>query len=396
MFTFRPLVPADLDQLMVLARFAFSLRQPEQEGIDRLLRERFDEETSHPFGVFDGGSLIAACTVFDYRMHLRGGVVPMGGVGSVCSRSDRRGEGGVRFLLSHAVAAMHDAGHAISLLGPFNEGFYRKYGWELFDAIRRVKIAPSILSVDVRRGDLEIADRPYPDEAAQVFYNTYAATHYSFVQRGSTEWKRRTRLSTSYPDVAARGVVQFSRGERVVGLIGYDLCRRPDSDDSNLRANLFIYDSPPVKREMLAYLKRLSHQVRRIELLLPTDELLWPYLDDSPEQETVEHQFMARLVGIQALDGLALEAEDLSLCVEVTDPQAPWNAGPFTLTVADGRLSVARGGSPTLRSPIGPLSSVIAGRTRFKEMIAAGRIEALAGYSGEDLPKAVTLLVDYF
>ena len=99
---------------------------------------------------------------------------------------------------------------------------------------------------------------------------------------------------------------------------------------------------------------------------------------------------------MERLDGLAVEADNLTIAIDVVDEQAPWNAGVWRWTIEDATLRVERADRADLRCGIGPLSSVLSGFTDFAEMIAVGRIEALPTYAGQDLPRATTFLADYF
>jgi len=99
---------------------------------------------------------------------------------------------------------------------------------------------------------------------------------------------------------------------------------------------------------------------------------------------------------VAALNGLRLAAPDGALAVDVTDPQASWNNGIWNLKIDRGTLHVSPGRSADLRCGIGVLSSVVSGFTSFARMIDAGKVEALPGYDGQDLPTTVTALADYF
>jgi len=297
-------------------------------------------------------------------------------------------------MLTEALKTMRDAGSAVSVLYPFNIGFYRKYGWESFAQARRYELSPGLLEIP---GDPSIhwavTELAYPDAACQAFYNRYASTHYTFAQRGDAQWRAALFL---WHDHVARGVVKVARGEEVAGLIGYTLYRKPDKESPVLAVRLFAHDGEEAKREMLRYLKRQSHQTSTLELLVPMDEVLWPYLSDYPGQRKVVDEGMIRVVSLDRLDGLAIQAPDVEVEVEVLDPQAPWNAGTWRLRVSDETLSLARGRKPALRCGVGALSAILSGFASFGELIAARRVEALPGYHGHDLPKAVTHLVDGF
>lgn len=58
--------------------------------------------------------------LYDFRMRLRDSVVPMGGIGLLCSRLDARGKGAVRTMLRESLGTMRHKGHVVSVLDPFD------------------------------------------------------------------------------------------------------------------------------------------------------------------------------------------------------------------------------------------------------------------------------------
>jgi len=380
-------------EVLDLVRYAHSIRNPEISGVGEYLSSDL-AEGRRLFGVTAADRLVACWLLHPFLMRFRRSLVSMGGIGLVGSRPDVRGQGSVRFLLEKSLETMREAGHAVSVLYPFSQSFYRKYGWELFTQSRRYELALSGIQIpDDGSTSLDAIELSYPDEASKAFYNAYAAEHYTFAQRGDPEWRKALHL---WPDHIARGAVKIVDGETVVGLLGYTLYRRPDKEVATLTVRLFAHVSEEAKRAMLRYLKRQSHQNPTVELHVPMDEVLWPYVADSPTQHRIHDEAMIRVVDLARLDRLELDAPDTQLDVEVADPQAPWNAGVWSLRVRDGRLGVARGSKALLRCGIGALSSVLSGFASCGELIAARRIEALPGYDGADLPKVTTLLADGF
>jgi len=394
MFEYRAVT--DVGAVADLTRSAFVIRRTNHaKQIESLTRSL--EQGRRMFGVYEGSRLLSVYMLYDFRMRLRNSIVPMGGIGLLCSRLDARGKGAVRFMLQGALETMRDEGHVVSVLDPFDLSFYRKYGWELFEQCQRVELPPDALDVPGRDdGSEEAVDLPFPDEACRSFYNEHARGNYTLVERGEREWGKRTRIPFWNPDAAARGVVRISRDGEVVGLIGYELSSRPDDGHPTFTANLFAAADESAKWAMLRYLKQLSHQVKTLRLELPVDVDLWPYLSGRPERREILDQFMIRAVSIERLDGLSIDADDLSVAVEVPDEQAPWNTGIWRFTIEDGVLDVAPTDRADLRCGIGPLSSVLSGFTDLAAMIAARRIESLPSYAGQDLPRVTTFLADYF
>jgi len=228
------------------------------------------------FGIYRAGKLHSATMLHPFRMRLREGPVAMGGLGFVCSRLDAREQDATRALLVEALGTMRKRGHAVSILYPFSLSFYRRYGWELFSQELRVILSPGTIAT-VEGPGIEAETLPFPDQEAQQFYNTYAHAYYTLVQRGEREWWK-----ALFPrsNEAGRGVVKFTCDGRVVGLLSYTL---PGQGEKNrLVVSLFIPVDEQAKRGMLAFLARLSFQIKELELRVPADFALWPYLKEAP------------------------------------------------------------------------------------------------------------------
>ena len=300
-------------------------------------------------------------------------------------------------MLENALATMKEKGHVVSVLDPFDESFYRNYGWEKFSRRQVIELSPGTFCIpDNPDSGLIAIDLPFPDDESMAFYNDYATRHYTLAQRQHREWERRMKILAWSVDVAVRGVVRFSKRSQVVGLMEYELTRKSGEYKSTFTVTLLACEDDAVLREMLRYLKRLSHQISSVRLSLPLDIELWPYFSDRPKQRTVHDEFMIRVVSMEGLNGLAIEAADMSVTVDVADSQASWNEGLWLLQVNSGILRVMRGEQADLRCGIGALSSVISGFSTFKEMIAAKLAEPLETYGGQDFPKATPFLADHF
>ena len=125
----------DIERVVPLVRFAHSIRHAERDAIVPWLREALADGRTL-YGVFEDEEVVAVCLLYDFRMRLRAGVAPMGGLGLVGSRPDHRGRGAVRLLLRELLPVMRERGQVVSTLDPFDQGFYRKYGWEVLSSQR--------------------------------------------------------------------------------------------------------------------------------------------------------------------------------------------------------------------------------------------------------------------
>ena len=389
---YRPI--ADVDELIRIAKQAYTLRAVEREAVGPWVRDMI-ARGAEPYGVYDGDRLLSGYLLYDYRMRFRSSVVAMGGLGLVCSALAARGRGAVRLLLEKSLETMRDRGHQVSVLGPFDRSFYRKYGWELFSRYQRLELSPGQLLVPAAECEYEVEVLESADAASRDFYNRMASSQYNLAQRGDADWAGRTELRPWHEDTAARGVVNVLGGGDVVGLAGHEVWHEPKGD-ATFAVDPFLFADEGAKREILRFLARLSHQIKIVRFDIPEDLDLWPYIADCPSSRKWIDSFMIRAVSLDSLDGLRVDAPDTKVTVDVADAQAPWNQGVWSLEVESGTLHVKSGGRPELRSGIGALSSVLSGFTTFGTMVAAGRMEALPAYRGQDLPRVTTFLADYF
>ena len=167
----------DLEAVADLAKSAFVIRRQDHPAATEWI-EWSAGRGMELYGVYDGPRLLSVYMLYDFRMRLRGSVVPMGGIGLLCSRLDARGKGAVRFMLERSLETMREKGHAVSVLNPFDQSFYRKYGWEMFERLQRLEISPGL--IHVAEGDEiehEVIDLPYPDDASCAFYNDLSLIH---------------------------------------------------------------------------------------------------------------------------------------------------------------------------------------------------------------------------
>ncbi len=377
----------NLDQFFRIARGAFGISQRDH-GTLREYLTGLVSRGAEPWGVYRRGDLRAGALLLPFRMRLREGLVGMGGVGFLCSSLGFRGQGFTRALIAELLGYMREQGQKVSVLYPFSLSFYRKYGWELFSRERRVAFRPGDIVAESPPG-IEVELQGSPDEDAREFYNLYARSHYTLAQRGDREWWKALFVQ---PDEVERGAVKFTREGEVVGLLTYVVSDR----GKRLTVPLLISSDEGARRAALAFLSRLSLQLDQVEIWGPPDLSLWPYLRETPLKDSLGNPAMLRIVSLEGLDGLPLPAQEWELGLEVMDPLAPWNQGPFVLAVERGKLRVRRGGRPALRIGIGPLAAFLSGFSTLHELLAWGRAEPLGPFPRPDLPKHITWLADHF
>jgi predicted acetyltransferase len=158
-----------------------------------------------------------------------------------------------------------------------------------------------------------------------------------------------------------------------------------------------IYDNEDAKRAMFDYLRKLSHQVSKMELWVSEDFLIWPYLSDRPSRINKKYAGMIRVNSMSLLDGLRIGNEKINFSVNIKDSTIKENEGIWKLTNKEGILSVTKSTeSPDLETDIGTFSSIMSGFTDFSEMILANRVKILNKNCECDFEKTTTFHSESF
>jgi len=391
MFDYRKI--ADLEPFHKIAEFSFSVDERYRSSVRNTVRNSLTIG-SEVWGAYDNSTLAAGYVLDEYTMRFRNSMVKMGGIGFVCTRIDYRGKGAVKFLMKGSLKTMHEKGHAVSVLYPFNQSFYRKYGWEQFYRVRKIKLSPEHFKLPESDDSITTELLDHPDQETISFYNDYARRHYNYCLRTMDYWNM--FMSNPWPDLIARYIVKFSEKGKVIGLMDLSYVKEGKERKSVLSIRPLIYETEEARRSMLAFVKRLSQQIEEVAFMIPMDEELWPYLSDRPKEQTIDDFGMIRVVSVEQLDGLAIGAPDLELGIKLNDSLAPWNDGIFSLKVQSGRLEVSRSQEYDIECDVATLSSVLSGFTNLREMYACGRVKTTHDVLNVDLPKETTLLMEFF
>ncbi|RLL82055.1 acetyltransferase [Mesotoga sp. BH458_6_3_2_1] len=379
-----------------LMKFSFGIPENWMKVASKHAGEIFSNDLRDPFGAYDGSTLAAEYLLLSLKMRLRDSVIPMGGIGNVCTSPLYRGKGAVKFLLEKSLETMKEKGQAVSLLYPFSRSFYRKLGWEEFDTMLRAKFSPGSIDLPDQKVEVKIEEMEDADGEIREFYNEYASSHYSMILRDEEMWKSDFEFRTDY-DVCKK-FVKFKREGKTTGMLRYVFLYDNFDKDRGLKfvVTIFLADDVATRHAMFRFLKGLSLQIDQIHAFLPPDFLLWPYLKERPSEMKIVPRTMIRILDLQLLNGLRIDAPDIRVGIKIDDSQASWNDGVFELCVENGELSFSPSDSFDLECDIATLSSVVGGTTDFKEMIEFGRVKVSDGYKGQDLPKSLPFELQHF
>jgi len=379
-----------------LMRFSFGIPDGWIRSASKHAGAVFDDDLRDPIGAYDGSTLAAEYLLLSLKMRLRDSVVAMGGIGNVCTSPLYRGKGAVKFLMERSLETMREKKQAVSLLYPFNAGFYRKLGWEEFDSMLRVKFSPGMINLPEQYCEVNTEEMEDADSEIREFYNDYASSHYTMILRDGEMWKNDFEFRTD-EDVSKK-FVKFKKEGKTTGMLRYVFLYDNFDKDRSLKfvVTMFLADDIVTRHAMFRFLKGLSLQIGHVHAYLPPDFVLWPYLNDRPSEMNIILRTMIRIVDLELLNGLKINAPDMRVGIKISDKQASWNNGVFEMCMKDGELCFSRSDSYDLECDIETLSSVVGGKSDFREMIEFGRVKATNSYNGQDLSKTTPFVLQHF
>ena len=382
-------IKTDINEaIMKLMRFSFSI---DNRTLSWLKREAEEEKKGlfDAYAVKDQSEYLSACYLWPLDMKLRNSIVKMSGIGNLASNAINRGKGAVKKLLLESLKLMRKNDVMVSVLYPFSQSFYRKYGWEKFDDMHTCHFSPSIIKKTNTLKNYTIHDYDEPNKAVSEFYNQFASTHYNYIQKQTKHWD--VELEQKMPSDIDRRVVTFSQNGKIKSMILMLMSNQENETILVIRDMAYLEqkDIMPI----FDFISTFSLQLSKVTLNLPVDFDYWHFFNDRPEKTMLRERSMIRIVDMITLNGLKINTTDFDIRLKVNDDFAQWNTGQYHLSVKNQVLSVKKIDQADFECDITTLSSIITGYTDFQTMLLMGRVKPLNGHTLiGDLPKETTFL----
>ncbi len=188
-FTIRAAEESDRAQFINLGRLAFD---PARSQAD-VEKEGQDEPLNPPGGqgwvlADQAGNLAGRYRHLELALFFQGIEFPMAGVAGVAVAPERRGQKIAQKMIEYALQQFHEQQIPLSMLYPFQHGFYRKLGWAWVGETHQYRVSARHLplyservNVVPYRGDLEAS--------IKAVYHKAAQQHNGWLQREPNRWK---------------------------------------------------------------------------------------------------------------------------------------------------------------------------------------------------------------
>ncbi len=337
---------------------------PEEEESTYRRRMAYHESAVSLIAEEDGRAL-AGVAAFRMRQNVRGLVHDMAGVASVASHPSARRRGLVRELMHRLLRQMREEGCAVSALYPFRPSFYARFGFVGIPRHRTAAFPPQGLD-HLSRAEL-------PGEVERLPMSEAFDEYDAFTRRLVTERHGFAVFdevrSAEFREDKYWVAIARSGGE-TVGAVRY----RVDRFGGDLVASDLLTTGPLGRALLLQFFARHVDQVARIVVTISTDEV--PELWGTDLAAVTEGKIgfprqggpMVRVLDMESLTGTA--AGPGAVTIEI--PGDELIGGVWHLESAGGRLTVAKGATPTATLTPAGLSGLLYGVLDPIEVVTRG------------------------
>jgi predicted acetyltransferase len=330
----------DIESILQLAAYAYAFPEGSLERFRESLRSVCHEYYMH---LLDDVPT-AVARLHPFTQNIRGRMMPVGGIGMVCSAPEFRHRGFVSKLLSKMLDEMNARGYAASVLYPFKDMFYGRLGYAKMPPTQMLEVNPHSFSRIVRPEGYTV--RREQGEAAiaawkKLHQTTVEATH-GAIQRTDERWAERTSNIKS-KIVVARNPQGEPEGVMFHSIKGYGE-GHPWAEPGEIFVIERFWSSLEGRDALLSYLYGHADQVVKVKILVsPSTDDYYHWISDIHTPRTSANIVsMARVVNAtQSLAGWSVTGNSEVLFV-IEDARCDWNNGTYRLRAADGRLTVER------------------------------------------------------
>lgn len=312
------------------------------------VEELYYFEPERIYGCFIENKLVSGLINHDYRQVIRGKMKKMGGIGGVSTYPEYRGLGLIRELMKNVFNDMKKENTAVSMLMPFKEGYYEKFGYTGTNSNLIVEIPLESLLHHLKcktPDEYEELRLPCPEGLDDFlnFFSEIAAEYHGLISLESIDidvleknlknWLFIFIEKDGEIKAAARYLKKgYSRGFKWV-------------DEGIIKVRDFYWKSIKVRNLLFKYLAKHRDQIVKINFEIPFGKNYYPWLLDTINPVNVKVNkvpWMVRIIDVEeALKEIPVSVEG-EILLEVKDDWCNWNNGIYLLTAKKDFLEVKR------------------------------------------------------
>jgi predicted acetyltransferase len=373
----RNLTKEDLNQVIKLHQYAYGF-WTDKEVTEADFAHIIPEDT---LGLFEKGELVSVLTIMKTQQSVRGVLKGMGGISMVGTFPEARMKGYVRTIMQSAFLEMKETGFCVSMLEPFRETFYLRFGYvPAYDQLRlKAPLEGLRFPSDQSLGDEWTFNR-VPGREAKDAYMTFIQDFAPKVFHGyafnpdirDEEWNYRNK---------DRLFVFVKKGGNIEALARYKIKGYMHFEQSELIVQEMYWRNPAAQAALFNYLGKHRDQFQTIRMDVPYGADFQRWFEDLKDWIEIKfwHPWMIRIIDAkEALRDLPAPV-DGELSIKLTDPQCGWNNATYLLQSTDGKLAASSTKrTAQIETTIHGLSALVYGTHSLAAIEYAGWIKGLS------------------
>ena len=363
----KELTEKDYTESMKLSMYAFQYKIPEESiasRIEMLKRHRV-------IGVWEDHILAAKLHIIPFHIYINDQEWKMGGVAGVATYPEFRRNGYVKRLIIEALERMRKEEQIVSLLHPFDIGFYRKFGWEVFTENKKLLIEKKDLKfLEKQSGSIKRFHKESHHPDIETVYAQYSKKYMGMLVRDLTWWK-----NNIYDD--SQIAVYYDNSDEAKGYILFEVKER------KMDVHEFTTLDKEARAGLWNFICQHDSMVDQVSILTSNHELL-PFILQQPKVKTeVTPYFMARIVDAeQCLQKYQFNDSTLKVFIHLEDEYAPWNNGSYLIGNGEVKVFKEKQGSNCVQPPqrgvrmdVNALTALLFGYKRPAELFELGYLK---------------------
>jgi predicted acetyltransferase len=357
----------DYLESMKLSMYAFQYKIPEESipaRLEMLKRHKL-------IGVWEDNSILAKLHIIPHQIFINDQRWKMGGLAGVATYPEYRRKGYVKQLIIHALQTMREEEQIVSLLHPFDIGFYRNFGWEVFTDNKKIHIEKKDLKfTNEQPGIIKRFAKETHHTDIENLYTQFSEKYTGMLVRETTWWKNNV-----YGD--GQIAVYYNDNNEAQGYILYEV------KESKMDIEEFVAISHEARCGLWNFICQHDSMVEKVSILTSNHELLPFTLQQPKVKMEVTPYFMARIVNAaECLNQYPFNDINQNIFIHLEDQYAPWNNGSYFISNGEVKEFKDKPGSNCVQPPkrgvrldINSLTALIFGYKRPAELFEIGSIK---------------------
>jgi predicted acetyltransferase len=358
----RPASEADFERMCEIHSFSYPGSGSHEQQKREVIRDGFGGGFAARRVVERDGRIVGGGAIYALEMWLGGKKVQVGGVASLAIAPEARRQGVARSLLRSMHGEMQTNGAALSLLYPFEQGFYAKLGYGVTAPLFTLRVATKqLLGLEVPSSGFVAS--PVEGPAARALYDDVGPQASGRLVRSEARWielfanEQRYWMGVEHTG-RLQGYVSFAHESRggEVALVVHELIARDAA----------------AKRALFAALGRQCDQFVAAELSLPFDDAWSVGLHGAKGK--LDRGPMVKLIDVRrAFASRGYHAEGTLTWLLTDDPTAK----PLRVAIRSGSIDLTETNRPAdVELSAATLASILASGMRPSEAAEMGLLRA--------------------